>query len=411
NKSHSAAYALVAYQTAWLKAHYPAEFMAAVMSSDMDSTEKVVNFIEEARRSGIEVLPPDVNSSGRMFEALDDGRIRYGLGAIKGVGFGAVESIVNQREASGLYTNLYDLCRRNDDGKLNRRVIEALIMSGALDALGVNRASLTAQLPDVLRATEQERREREAGQNSLFGGGDAVDAKPPLELVEVPGWPIKQRLIGERDTLGHFLSGHPMDAVRDLLTSLVSADLGSLDTIQMTERPRGPEANATVAGLVGAVRRRGDSQLFAQIEDGRGRIEAAFFSEAARDYGGLLSRDRIVVLEGRLSTDNFSGGYNLRVRQAWDFEELLGDRARRLLIELDARNRDDLAAFRDLIREYQPGDTAIALQLTVAGGQGVLHWNGQHGVRACPELIDALRPLPGVGSVKIDLRPSDDPAP
>src|SRR5690606_13190671 len=147
----------------------------------------------------------------------------YGLGAIKGVGFGAVESIVSQRDAGGSYANLYDLCRRNDDGKLNRRVIEALILSGALDALGVNRASLTAQLPDVLRATEQARREREAGQSSLFGGGEAVDSTPPLELVEVPDWPAKQRLIGERDTLGQFLSGHPMDAVRDLLSSMVSA--------------------------------------------------------------------------------------------------------------------------------------------------------------------------------------------
>ena len=408
NKSHSAAYALVAYQTAWLKAHYPAEFMAAVMSSDMDSTEKVVNFIEEARRGGIEVLPPDINSSGWMFEALPDGRIRYGLGAIKGVGHGAITSIVEQREAAGAYANLYDLCRRNDDGKLNRRVIEAMILSGALDGLGANRASLTAQLPDVLRATEQARRERDAGQSSLFGGGEAVESTPPLELIEVPEWPVKQRLLGERDTLGHFLSGHPMDAIRDLLGSLVSADLGNLDSIPMTERPRGPEANATVAGLVGGVRRRGDSQLFAQIEDGRGRIEAAFFSDAARDYGNLLSRDRVVVLEGRLSTDAFNGGYNLRVRQAWDFEDLLGDRARRLLVELDDREGGRLAAFRELLGQYQPGDTAIALQLTIPGGQGVLHWNGQHGVRACPELIDALRPLPGVGTVKLDLRPAED---
>src|SRR5690606_2316323 len=226
-------------------------------------------------------------------------RIRYGLGAIKGGGLGAVESIVSQRDASGPYSNLYDLCRRNDDGTLNRRVIEALIMSGALDTLGVNRAALTAQLPDVLRATEQERREREAGQSSLFGGGAAVESAPPLALVEVADWPVKQRLIGERETLGHFLSGHPIDAVRDLLTSLVSADLGSLDSIPMTERPRGPEANVTLAGLVGAVRRQGDSRFFAQIEDGRGRIEAAFFSEAARDYAGLLSRDRVLVLEGR----------------------------------------------------------------------------------------------------------------
>ncbi|MCA1715249.1 MAG: DNA polymerase III subunit alpha, partial [Gammaproteobacteria bacterium] len=169
NKSHAAAYALIAYQTAWLKQHHPAHFMAAVLSSDMDNTDKVVGFLDEARVIGLGVLPPDVNASAYMFDAIDARTVRYGLGAVKGVGRGACEAITAERDRGGAFADLLDFCKRIDSGKLNKRTLEALVNAGALDALGRNRPSLLLQLPEVLKATEQLAREREAGQNSLFG--------------------------------------------------------------------------------------------------------------------------------------------------------------------------------------------------------------------------------------------------
>ncbi|HSM11369.1 MAG TPA: DNA polymerase III subunit alpha, partial [Lysobacter sp.] len=197
NKSHSAAYALVAYQTAWLKVHYPAEFMAAVLSSDMDNTDKVVGFLDECRVMGLTVLPPDVAASTYMFEATEPNTIRYGLGAVKGVGRGACEAIVEARLA-GPFDDLQDFCKRVDSGKLNKRALEALTQAGALDRLGRNRASLMLQLPEVLKATDQLTREREAGQVSLFGGGTAAPTLR-LELPETDEWPLSQLLNGERD--------------------------------------------------------------------------------------------------------------------------------------------------------------------------------------------------------------------
>src|SRR5690606_7396628 len=275
NKSHSAAYALVAYQTAWLKVHYPAEFMAAVLSSDMDNTEKVTGFLDECRAMNLLVLPPDVDASAYLFEAVEapesdsqadtdaratpasgkppTGTIRYGLGAVKGVGHGACEAIVQARRA-GPFADLLDFCKRVESGKLNRRALEALASAGALDRLGKNRASLLLQLPEVLRATDQLAREREAGQVSLFGGGDTGPALQ-IELKETDEFPLGQLLAGERETLGHYLSGHPFDPYRDELLDLIGHDLGALEKI-WESRPESarsgwrPELDTVVAGQV-----------------------------------------------------------------------------------------------------------------------------------------------------------------
>ncbi|MDB6164385.1 MAG: dnaE, partial [Xanthomonadaceae bacterium] len=261
NKSHAAAYALVSYQTAWLKTHYPAEFMAAVLSSDMDNTDKVVGFLDEARSLGLTVMPPDVNASRYMFEAIDSRTIRYGLGAVKGVGHGACDAIAAERANGGAFADLLAFCKRVDSFKLNRRALEALVNAGAMDALGRNRASLMVQLPEVLKATEQLAREREAGQVSLFGG-PAAEPEMQIVLSEADDWPLLQKLQGERDTLGHYLSGHPLDPYREELDVLVGHDLGDLDRL-WTARPederRGwrQEATVSVAGQVIGMRKRG----------------------------------------------------------------------------------------------------------------------------------------------------------
>ncbi len=411
NKSHSAAYALIAYQTAWLKTHYPAEFMAATLSSDMDNTDKVVNFLEDARAIGLKVLPPDVNESGYMFAALDAKTVRYGLGAVKGVGRGACEAIVEARRGGGEYRDLLDFCQRVDSTRLNKRVLEALVCSGALDRLGVNRASLMLQLPEAIRASDQLARERDAGQASLFGG-DAAGPSMHIELQVVADWPLEQKLVGERETLGHFLSGHPLDPWAGELQALVGTHLGDLEKIFAERRNNRGEAPVVLAGLVTAVRRRGDNQAFVQLEDTRGRIECAFFSEAFTEFGPLLSRDRIVVVEGNLREDAFNGGFSLRARQCWDFRTLCAQYGRRLALTVDLRQGGTWERLQQLMAGFRPGGTPLRIDLLTGATRGTIELNGAQSLRTDAELISSLRALPGISGVSLSLhRPWANMAP
>ncbi|MHC9084523.1 DNA polymerase III subunit alpha [Luteimonas sp. RIT-PG2_3] len=416
NKSHSAAYALVAYQTAWLKVHYPAEFLAAVLSSDMDNTDKVVMFLDECRAQGIDVLPPDVNSSGYMFEAIDSnpapgsqasrGTIRYGLGAVKGVGRGACEAVVEAR-GNG-FEDLFDFCKRIDTGKLNKRTLEALINAGALDALAGNRASLMLQLPEVLKATDQIAKNRDAGIFDMFGGGGAPDIH--IDLPTCAEWPLQQKLNGERETLGHYLSGHPLDPYRDELKGLVGHHLGQLDEIWAARKDDKagkswrPETTVILAGQVMGMRKRGESQAFVQIEDGRGRLECAFFAEAYFENSQLLTRDRILVIEGGLREDEFSGGFALRARRAWDFDVVCQQHAQGLALQLDLRVDGTLEQVESLLSQRRPGQTALRYDLLLPkGAAGTLAINGSHGVRVDAALPGTLRALPGVRQVRLNL--------
>jgi DNA polymerase-3 subunit alpha len=406
NKSHAAAYALVSYQTAWLKRHYPAEFLAATLSSDMDNTDKVVGFLSEARGLELEILPPKVNHSDYMFVATDARTVRYGLGAIKGVGQGACEAIVAERQRGGEFTDLLDFCKRVGSARLNRRTLEAMVNAGALDELGRNRASLMLQLPEVIKATEQLARERASGQNSLFGGGDAG---PELDVVlpEVDEWPLAHKLNGERETLGHYLSGHPMDAYREDLKALVGNDLGSLDSLVSNSFNGGekkgwrPGVTAVLAGKVVAVRQKGDSQSFITLEDGRGRVECSAFSDAMGEFGHLLTRDRILVVKGELREDEFNGGHALRLRHCWDYAQLV-QQAQKLSLRLDLRVPGVLERIEALLAERRPGSTSLRLDLLLPGGvAGMLEINGSQSVRVDADLVGTLRDLPGVRTVKM----------
>ena len=430
NKSHSAAYALIAYQTAWLKVHYPAEFMAAVLSSDMDNTDKVVTFLDETRqiripvttlgrteagesqKSGLIVLPPDVDESSYMFEATDDRTIRYGLGAIKGVGRGACEAIVQAR-CAGPFLDLLDFGKRVDSGKLNRRALEALTHAGALDRLGRNRASLMLQLPEVLKATDQLARERAAGQCSLFGGGlsGGFEAATPalhIDLPETEEWPLAQLLNGERDTLGHYLSGHPFDPYREELRGLVGHDLGDLERI-WESRPDSarsgwrPELDIVVAGQVVTMRKKGDSQMFVQIEDGRGRLECAFFGATYSEFAALIARDRLLVIQGGLREDAFSGGFALKVQRCWDYAQVCPRHAQRLSLRLDLRVPGTWQRVEALLAKHRPGQTPLRLDLLRAGVAGTLDLNGTQSVRVDAHLPGSLRAQPGVRAVKLSL--------
>ncbi len=402
NKSHSAAYALIAYQTAWLKTHHPADFMAATLSSDMDNTDKVVNFLDDARLLGLKVQTPDVNASEYMFKALDARSIRYGLGAVKGVGRGACEAIAHARASGGAFRDFLDFCKRVDSSKLNRRVLEALVHAGALDSLGANRASLMLQLPEVMKATEQLARERDAGQASLFGGsGDLPEIH--IELPTAPDWSLEQKLIGERETLGHFLSGHPLDPWKDELANLVGTTLGDLDRVFSERRNNRGEAQVVLAGLVTAVRRRGDNQAFVQIEDTQGRLECAFFSDAFSQYAPLLSRDRIIIIEGGLREDSFNGGFSLRARQCWDFRNLCAQYGRRLALTVDLREDGTWDRLQQAMAAFRPGGTPLRLDLVTASSRGTLDLNGPASVRSDAELVNQLRTLRGISQVNLAL--------
>ena len=415
NKSHAAAYALVSYQTAWLKTHYPAEFMAATISSDMDNTDKVVTFLDESRAIGITVQPPDVNASHYMFVAVEPDVIQYGLGAIKGAGQGACEAIVAER-ANGPYTNLANFCRRVDSSKLNRRVIEALILSGALDALAPNRASLMLQLPAALKAAEQHLRDQQAGQNDMFGTSTgAATSVLKIDLPTAPEWPLEQKLQGERNTLGHYLSGHPTDPWKDELAQLATCPLGEIGDRYQPPRPRknaeddgnrfrrGPDTPWTIAGMVSAVRKRGESDAFVRLEDGSGSIEVSFFGELYQQVAPLLTRDQIVVVEGGLRIDDFSGGgFQLRARSACSLTDACRRHARLLRLKLNGIEPSFVEALRKTLVDYCGGNASVILHgYHNQTAQADLELGEEWRVDAIPDLLRAVRALPGVQAAKL----------
>ncbi|MDH3513774.1 MAG: DNA polymerase III subunit alpha, partial [Gammaproteobacteria bacterium] len=291
NRSHSAAYALIAYQTAWLKAHYPAEFMAAVLSSDMDKTDKVVTMFAECRDMRLHLRPPDINHCEYHFVPVDRETILYGLGAIKGLGQAAIDVILQERHREGPFRDLFDFCQRIDLRKVNRRVLESLIKAGALDGLGAHRAALMASLNAALAAADQHTRNRDAGQVDIFG---ATAAPVEAHVYEtVAEWGEDQRLDGERETLGLYLTGHPIARYAEELKHITNATIAELK----------PSADSTmvVAGLVVAQRtmqtRRGDRMAFVTLDDRTGRLELAVFSDLYAQSRELLAKDTLLVVE------------------------------------------------------------------------------------------------------------------
>jgi len=410
NKSHSAAYALLTYQTAWLKVHYPADFMSAVLSADMDHTDKVVIMIDECHRMEIEVAPPDVNASEYDFSVVDDATIRYGLGAVKGVGRGAIESIIEERRESGAFANLYDFCRRIDTGKANRRALEALINAGALDALGPNRASLMYGLTRALAAAEQDRSAASAGQNDMFGLAENSDsAGPPLEVREE--WPEDERLRAERDTLGLYLTGHPIKAWEDELALMTGGKIA--DQIAAMPRPeegargrRGQKKPAVIAGLVVEVRRaKKGKRIIVTLDDGSGRVECPLFEEKAAEYGHLLSTDKLVIVDGKLQYDDFSDGFRLNAETVMDIDGARARFASRILLQLRASRSVDIDALAGCVDRYRAENAGcdVVLRYTNDDARAVLTL-GDTRVRICDGLLADLRGLVGADRVQVRYR-------
>jgi DNA polymerase-3 subunit alpha len=314
NKSHSAAYALVAYHTAWLKAYYPAEFMAATMSSEMSDTDKVRVFYEDCRANGLTMLPPDINLSGYRFDPVSRTEIRYGLGAIKGSGEAAIGAIVAEREANGPYKGLFDLARRIDKRYLNRRVLEALVKAGAFDALNEHRASLMASVGAALETAD--RAARSGGQVGLFG--ELLDSVGE-DLIDVPPWPEQEKLLQEKSALGYFFSGHPFTSYLAEVSGFAKKQLDSL------EPAREPQM---LAGIVVSLRtqmtRRGKMMILL-LDDATAQVEVVIFNELFEQNRHLLKDDTLLVIEGKVNRDDYSGGLRVTAERIYD---LAGARTR-----------------------------------------------------------------------------------
>jgi DNA polymerase-3 subunit alpha len=401
NKSHSAAYALVAYQTAWLKAHYPAAFMAAVLSADMDSTDKVVRLIDECRQLGIDVRKPDLNVCSYRFTVADDRTIRYGLGAIRGVGEGAVAGLVDEREAAGPYRDIFDLCRRNDGRRMNKRVLEALIKAGALDSMGARRRGLMNLVEHAMQAAEQQAKAAAVGQVDLFGGAAAAPVADPVELgawraaCEVDEWSQQQVLGWEKETLGLYLSGHPMDRYLKELGGLVSGRLSDL-------RP----GKRRVAGLIVALRfmksRRGRMAVLT-LDDSTARVEVTVYNEALEAALDKVVEDRVVIIDGECSVDEFSGDHALNAQKITTIDELRQSLARSVVLSVDAAAFNGLVPFlRSTLADYAPGSCAVAVEYRIDGAAARVRLADDWRVKATDKLLDNLQARLGDDAVRIE---------
>jgi DNA polymerase-3 subunit alpha len=398
NKSHSAAYALLSYQTAWLKAHYPAAFMAAVLSADMDKTDKVVTLIDECVSMALIVEPPDVNESVYAFKVSGAQSIRYGMGAIKGVGASAVDAIIAERSANGPYQGLPDLCRRVDLQRVNRRVFEALIRSGSLDRIGANRASLTAQLDRAVQLGEQNSRAMSVGQVDLFGLSAAEDTR-------IEDWTDAQRLAGERETLGLFLTGHPITPYEPDLKFLVGArlaDVGGPKPAAAKPAPGGAERTwtagkpATVAGLVLEIRRR-PNRVTLILDDRTGRLEVSLYEETFQQHRDIIVKDAILVVDGSLRYDDFIEAWRLQAKSLMDIDRARERFARRLWLRWPEVFDGPLGLnrFEEMLKPYLRGPCSVSVVVNRPEYCGRLNLGNAWSVRPTRELLDKLSALVG----------------
>ncbi len=339
NKSHAAAYALVAYHTAYLKAHYPAAFLAATMSADMNNTDNVHVFHDDCLQNGVEVLPPDINRSEFRFQPVSDRQILYGLGAIKGTGLAAIEVILAARDADGPFKDLFDFCQRLDLRKVNRRVIESLIRAGAFDKLEPNRAALLAGVSLAISAAEQSG--AASGQDSLFG---AISDSMAHVLPTVDEWSDAERLQQEKTALGFYLSGHPYLGYQKELSSFVRVTLATLtpqDQLQL------------LAGVVTGIRIRMTSRgkmAIVTLDDTTARIEIVVGNELLNQNAHLVKEDMLLVVEGRVSNDDFSGGIRVNARKLYDLPSARSAHAS--MLKISCNGQSDAGKLKELLAPY-----------------------------------------------------------
>jgi DNA polymerase-3 subunit alpha len=420
NLSHSAAYSIIAYHTAWLKAHYPAEFMAAMLSAVVSNTDDVVKYIAECRElprylprlnEGIQVLPPDVNESGWKFTAVGETHIRFGLGAIRGVGSSAVNSILSAREADGPFTAMFEFLERVDLRALNKRAVEALITAGALDSFGY-RSQLLAGLDTAYSEISARKAEEEAGQASLFGTGDAaIEVKDP-GLPNVPGWSEQERLKREKEALGFFISGHPLDRFADVVRAF-----DSVNTANLKEHLGRPLELACVVTKVQRQISRRDNSEWGKItvEDFHGTASVLAFKDNWQKYKETLQQDAVVLLSGKVSgreRDEEDPPIFLDDALLLEGVPNSGQLALQIEFQVGAKLDDNVFARAKEVLVARPGTAPVELRLGTDNGAGSPVFRSRT-LKADPthETIEALQEMFGkarVRLVRVSVRVADE---
>jgi DNA polymerase-3 subunit alpha len=406
NKSHSAAYALVSFQTLWMKTHFPAQFMAAVMSADMDNTEKIVTLVDECQNMGIDLLPPDVNAGQYKFTVNDDDQIVYGIGAIKGVGQGPIEAIIEARNTNGLFVDLFDFCARLDLKKTNKRILEKLIKSGAMDSLGPksdkgpHRAALFETLPDAIRAADQHAKAQALGQDDLFGliNEEPDDTRQAFKVC--PYWPEETWLDGEKETLGLYLTGHPINRY---LTEIKHYGSGRLVSLQ----PKGKDNVSVAIGLVIAVRvlvnKRGRRWALVTLDDKSARMDIRLFPDDYDTFADLLTTDAILVCKGQVSFDDYSGGITMTARDIMTIADARETYVKSLDISIDKSmiSSTFIEDFTKVLSPYKDGTCPIRVFYRREEAEGILELGVQWRITPTDLLLYRLKTLLGDDSIRL----------
>lgn len=403
NKSHSAAYALVSYQTLWMKTHFPAPFMAAVMSADMDNTDKIVTLVDECDNMGLDLLPPDVNSGLYKFTVNDENQIIYGIGAVKGVGEGPIEAIIAAREIGGKFTDLFDFCARVDLKKTNKRVLEKLIKAGAMDNLGPHRAALFESLPEAIKAAEQHAKAQAIGQNDLFGLINEEPEDNRQAFKDVAKWPEEQWLDGEKETLGLYLTGHPINRY---LNEIKRYATGRLVSLQPTNKDKTTVAVGLVLGVRVLVNKRGRRWALVTLDDKSARMDIRLFPDDYDRFAELLVADAILVCSGQVSFDDYSGGITMTARDIMTVADARENYVSSLDLHVDKNkiSANFINEFSDVLTPYKEGICPVRVFYQRDEAQGMLTLGVQWRVSPSDMLLYDLKNLLGEEHVELKFK-------
>ncbi len=384
NKPHAASYALLAYQTAWLKAHYLADFMAAVLSSDMDKTDKILFFLEDCKQLGLTILPPDINHSEYAFTVQDNQTLRYGLGAIKGVGEAVIHAIIHSRKKGGDFLDLFDFCKRIDLKKANRRVLEAFIKAGCFDALGTHRAALLASLDKALQHAEQTLHNATYGQQDLLSEHHTLSK---ADYLTISPWTEDERLQGEKETLGFYLTGHPLNRYKKELSHLTTCDIASLSPDK--------HPTATIAGLLTQLRtrqtKRGDKIAIFTLDGGNeATIDVVCFSECYQKYRALLVTDQLIIAEGDVSIDSFNNKPRLVCKDLYSIETLRTRHVQGLQLTLSSWSQLDPKQLQRVLQPFTGGPCPVQIKCVDGKAVTMLSLGPKWQVKAQDALIHCI---------------------
>ncbi|MXP56362.1 DNA polymerase III subunit alpha [Pantoea sp. Mhis] len=405
NKSHSAAYALISYQTLWLKTHYPAQFMASVMSADMDNTNKMIILVDECLRLGLKVLPPDVNCGLYQFHVNNKGEIVYGMGAIKGVGEVAIEEIINARNIGGYFVELFDFCARVDTKKINRRMIEKLIMSGALDSLGAHRSLLIHQLESAIQTAEQNIKDQLIGQVDMFGILEAQSSQVKKIDSNILPWSEQMRLDQERQSLGLYLTGHPINQYLKEIKHYVPEDIRLKDIYSSKHG-----TIIVIAGIVISIHtmitKRGNRIGFCTLDDSSAFLEIILFSDILDKYQNILKKDHVLIVSGQVIFDKFKSSIKMIAYKIMNIDTARKKYVSGISILLLENQMNDqlLNNLAQVLETCHSGDVLVHIHYQKNSVQTKLVFKKKWRILLSDSLMNNLRSLVGTEQVTLEFK-------